>query len=330
MKMRAFLGAAFVALCFLGQTGCTEPAKQEITESAHADLDKLPEEANMFFFCDFEKINESEIGQVLVRDMRTNIDRDIRHSDFESFKEATGLDPFEDFKTILVAGKIKESRRNDDFAVILHGNFDEEKIMGFAREKLEEERRDIPWTTEELSGNTIYTIEKRDEVSFCFVNGSTVYLGSPDWVRAALENEGRGSSGSRESVTDALKNHIKYGDQFWMTVDAAAIDRQPMGRSLRENVPAAERIKSLYFSAQTSDRIDFAGKILCDDSQSSQLLVDMMRGALATAKLSVSKERSIVDELNNIEIFQDGSNAVLKGKITQELIKKIEDHRGIL
>ena len=90
-------------------------------------------------------------------------------------------------------------------------------------------------------------------------------------------------------------------------------------------MPAFERVESVVFSAKANGAVDFNGMLLCDSNESGQVMVDLMKGALAAAKLAVSNERTKVDELNKIKVFQEGKVAVLQGELTDEFFKTLQE-----
>ena len=128
----------------------------------------------------------------------------------------------------------------------------------------------------------------------------------------------------QDSEIRALLDDIVFGDQIWIVMN------QPMqlagGELARSSSPQAklirEAVQAVVLSAQIDDDLRFDGRIECDNAENSKLLVDLIRGALAAAKLSVAGERELIDEINRIKVEQRESQALIHGTLTQRFFEK--------
>ena len=317
-----------VALAVTILAGCnSEQAGMKISGTAQESLKLLPAESNLVLFCDFQKINETPLAKQILSEFKDHI-REQTDEDFESFKAETGLDPQKDFHNLLIGSVLSKSRGQQKAFVIMKGDFDENRIIEFVRIKSQQENREIPWTEKQVAGKTIYVIKKsKNEFGVCFADASTIYLGPQSWLTSVLDGTLGESLIDRPQYLGDLVKNVKYGDQLWMALDAKTLTAQSesFASELRRNMPAFELVESVVFSAKANGAVDFNGMLLCDSNESGQVMVDLMKGALAAAKLAVSNERTKVDELNKIKVFQEGKVAVLQGELTDEFFKTLQE-----
>jgi hypothetical protein len=126
------------------------------------------------------------------------------------------------------------------------------------------------------------------------LNESTIYLGNRGWIAEILENK---AGGEIPKIFTSAENAVRYGDQFWVKAEVAALHekKEPFSHDLHRAFPKFDAVEDFVFSAHVSEGVQFEGQILCDSAEDSKLLADMMKGALAAAKLQVSTDRVAVD-----------------------------------
>lgn len=329
--MKKYVSVLF--LIGLVVAGCSKKPGVEIAEKAKANFKYIPSEANLIFYCDVARVNASPFAQKFLDELDSEIKREMESEEYRAFKEATGLDPRRDFHSILLGSVLAERAAGRRHAyVIIEGAFDRERIVSYLREEAEQRDEDLPWHEEEIDGHTIYTDRHHQDFSAYFADGQTLYLGPRDWVLQVLRGGPEDNLEARATDLHAVVKQIKYGDELWLAFDAHALaqDVDSFPAEMRRKVPALEKVSSVVFSAKTNDELDFHGQFVCDSPESGQVLVDLMKGSLAAAKLFVSHERAAVDELNKIQIYQQGNSAVLQGEITDSFIRTLRGHNMML
>jgi hypothetical protein len=302
---------------------CSETAVVKVASDTKSDLKLLPIESSVLFYCDFSKISDSDLAQEFMPIFDEHIEKEMGDEEFEEFKEFTGFDPQKDFKSVLVAVD-KIDHRDSRPHIIIHGNFDEDRIMKYVHEKAEEEDEDISWMEKEIAGHKVYVTEKRDKnFGFTFASDEKMYLGKLDWIEDILE----GKTFSSNAEVNKLNESIKYGSQFWVSVNALQIkNSKPFSQAIR-NFPMSEKIAAMTLSAHADNGIKFSGEIACDSPETSELMVDMMRGALAAVKLQVYKDRDAVDAINKIKMKTKGNKVLLNGELDEAFFDKLEELR---
>jgi hypothetical protein len=321
--------SGFPVLAFLFLIACSgENAGVEISKTAQENFKLLPAESNLVLYCDFSKINKTRFAQEILAEFNKQFSEHA-DEDYESFKKATGLDPQKDFHNLLLGSTLAEDRRDQRAFIIIKGTFDESRIISYIREQAGQKRNEIPWKEEKIAGKTVYiSTEGGSDFSVSFVEDHTLYVGPRKWMENVLTGNISESLNDRPEYIASLVKNIKYGDQMWLALDAKAIaERSGFASDLKRNMPVFERVQSVVFSAKANDELDFNGTLLCDSEESGEVMVDLMKGALAAAKLAVSNERAKVDELNKIKIYQDGNVAVLQGELTDAFFKTLKEHR---
>lgn len=316
--------------CCLAFAACTSEPKSKIPSSVQESLALLPAETNLLFYCNFNKITASPLASQFI----DNLDPEkfgmkLHDRDFEEFMQATGLDLRKDLYDILVGSILQYGERKEQAFAIVHGNFEEDRLIQYLESKLKKARKAVAWEMEEYNGYRLYSHRENDSrISACFADENTLYIGPDSWVKEVLAGQLTSRLPEQKDFFARLKKDVNYGDQFWVAMDSKFLAEpyNTVASGLRRRVPALETVRAAVFSAEADKELGFSGKLLCDSPESSEVMVDLMRGALAAAKLSVSHDRSTVDELNKIKIYQKGNAAVLQGVITDSFIQTLRKH----
>ena len=196
-----------------------------------------------------------------------------------------------------------------------------EEILQVMEERMQEET---------VGTHTIYTSAKgRDNRAWCFADANTLYAGDRDWIVALLQGEKPETRGVPANMLAELEKKVSYGDQFWFAVEITE-DMKKAGHvpeELRQQFPKFEDVNAVAFSARVEKGVTFAGEIDCGKAETSKLLVDLMRGGLAAAKLSVAEDRPAVDALNSINIDQKDHKTVVRGELSEDFFKKLREQK---
>ena len=306
-------------LLFAFTLGCQREGKIALQDAVRQEAQLLPADVNTIMYCDVRNVVQTPLAQDMVQQIEGHMREEMSHERFEEFKNATGFDPKRDLHSILAGAR----GGREEFYAIVHGQFDEQKITAYVRQRIEESRHEIPWQEETIAGHRVYFNSKRDREGWCFASANTVYFGSREWLTQVLAGS---KSGETPKVLTALENDIRFGDQLWIALSTdTALHAEPaaFARRLRENFPKFETVESLVFSAHFSSGVEFEGKLQCKSAEDSKLMVDLMRGVLAAAKLQASQDRTAVDALNSIAIDQKAEQAFLHGDLSSKFFETL-------
>ncbi|MGH7495024.1 MAG: hypothetical protein ACREOO_21840 [bacterium] len=303
-----------LSLLLVAALGCQREGKIAVQDATRQDAQLLPADVNTIMYCNVRNVVQSPLAQEVLQQIENRMREEMSHDRYEEFKSATGFDPKRDLHSVL-AGARQMHGHDEDLYAIVHGQFDEQKIVAFIKQEMDSARHEIHWQEETIGGHRVYFNSRKEQRGLCFVNNTTIYAGSREWLTQALAGK---KSGEVPKVFAALENKIRFGDQLWMavSVDTALHAEPAFARKLRENFPKLETVEDLVFSAHVTDGVRFEGQLQCQNAEDSKLMVDLMRGALAAAKLQVSKDRAAVDALNSIKVDQKGEQALLHGELT--------------
>lgn len=313
------------ALLVLVNVACDQRSREAVPESVKKEIALLPDESIMVMYGDAQKISQSALATDIISRFEGEFRKEMSDSDFVRFKEATGFDPKKDFHSILV-GAHEGGSAHENAAVIIHGNFDEQRIVAFIQDEIAKEGKAVQWREETIAGRKVYFGERRPDFGACFVDGSTLYIGKREWLTEVLE--GKATPAVPQAFAAGEKS-LRYGDQFWISValDDEAMQNRKAIRELREHFPRVEAVQELVFSARADEGVTFEGRVQCDNEEDSKLVVDLMRGGLAAAKLQVSKDRAAVDALNSIKIDQKGNDALVHGELTKKFFDTLREQK---
>lgn len=318
----------FALLALIAITAC-QRNRTEIPLAAREDFKHLPAASSMILYSDVSKIAQSPLAEEILQVMEERMHEEWQDKDIEEFKTATGFDPRRDIHTILV-GAAPAPQAKQDFCVIVHGKFDEQRLKDYLKQKSLEQKQELPWQEETVGTHTIYTSAKgRDNRAWCFADANTLYAGDRDWIVALLQGEKPETRGVPASMLAELEKKVSYGDQFWFAVEITE-DMKKAGHvpeELRQQFPKFEDVNAVAFSARVEKGVTFAGEIDCGKAETSKLLVDLMRGGLAAAKLSVAEDRPAVDALNSINIDQKDHKTVVRGELSEDFFKKLREQK---
>ncbi|NUO83818.1 hypothetical protein HUU05_27395 [candidate division KSB1 bacterium] len=313
------------ALLLLISVACDRSAREAVPQTVRAEVALLPDESAMVMYGDVQKISQSALAADIIARLESEMRHEMSDSDFVRFKEATGFDPQKDLHSILLGAREGEQIR-EEAAVIIHGKFDEQRIIAFMKEEIAKHEKDVPWQEETIAGHQVYFGERRRDFGVCFANANTMYLGSRTWLTEVLE--GKTTPALPQAFTAAEKS-LRYAEQFWLSlaVDGEQMAGHGMGRELRKNFPKFDAIQDAVFSARAGEGVEFEGRVQCDNEENSKLMVDLLKGGLAAAKLQVSNDRTAVDALNSIKIDQKGSQVLLHGELTKKFFDTLREQK---
>ncbi|MEW6708755.1 MAG: hypothetical protein AB1403_02945 [Candidatus Riflebacteria bacterium] len=99
----------------------------------------------------------------------------------DEFFSATSFNPLEDVVKVQVMVKKGETKREDNAVIVLSGKFNQEKIVGFIKEKIGQA------IDEEKMGNLTVYRSKDGKGGLCFIDGGKVAFGTLPAVKVFLE-----------------------------------------------------------------------------------------------------------------------------------------------
>ncbi len=328
---------AFVLLLALAilAAGCSKPTTTALPSAVDQHLAWIPQTVNGVAYCDVQSLRQSELGQALQKDWSDEIMRMREDRDYKEWLERAGVDFEKDLHSVLMGFHGDRHDSASTFAVVVTGNFDEQKIantitaMRDSLRELHEEHKMSDLVTETYGGKTLYVVKKHGEKAFYFADTHTLVAGNKDWVQAIIDGKTAGESVKQNEALTGLMNKLPYADQCWLVANTAetmeTLSEELGARGEFKGTRAVKSLQSALFSANVGKKAMLYGEALCDSDDNSKLLSETVKGALATAKLAVSDDREAVDMLNQIDVEQAGKSVKFSANLDKAFFDKMRE-----
>jgi hypothetical protein len=305
--MRWVLGASIIAVAMGWIAIMAIPAATVSVEDA--GLKFLPPDTKGIVFIDVAGLRNAPLVQDLLKDKNLAGPRG-----WEDFVAATGMDPERDIDRVTI-GKLD----GKGGVVIVQGRINKFKIEQFLKDKGKESQTYL--------GQTLY----RDGDSTFVVMDNLVFIGQLNAVKKAVDQmQIPGSSPLRGDLMAAIQT-IDSGNQVWGVGDFSVNDLGNLG--VRGPAPVTDMLKSLksgtyQMHVDTGLQARAVGNFA--DAESAKSIGDLVRGALAVAKLQVAKQQpDMVQLLDGIQLSNSGTTLTLRIEESGELLKKLKDLRSM-
>jgi hypothetical protein len=269
MRASRFLLCGLLAVA--AAAGCN---KSSGTGAAKEDLALVPKESDIILMANIARMRNTAMWKKLV-DVR---DSDVQgKKDYDEFVQKTGLDPFKQLESVFAAFP-QGGSDSKEFAAVIRGTFDEQKLVQWAREQAKKEGRDI--STSDYNGKKLYTDTQKGEAFATFLDGKTLIIGGKEWIKKVVDlAAGKGESAKGNSTLAGLLKRARTSDALW----GAGV----VPPSVRDGFKNDPRLSSAASMKDIFGSIDFAAGVAADlnvDTGSEADAKDL--AAKATAQLA--------------------------------------------
>ncbi len=306
---------------FIGLTGC---ARERVETFSKADLKYmalLPADAHIMGAVNFGKIKNTEVYDLFV----TYADHTPFEShDYQLFVDKTGFDMEKDLRSLYFAGSGFDAHSSGRGIFIATGNFSPDKISAFIQAEADEPDKIL---SETYNSFNIYRIQNED-LSFCFSDDQTLVGGRDALVVAALDRMNKEST-----IGDPLRqalSPIRFKSQAWVWMNTQNLLESLPESELSDRIKSLQAISSGQMSVAMSDELKFDGVCVCADAENAEIVQDMIKGAIATAKLGFTDDRDGVDILNKISVDQNGNEVALRFTMKRNEIEHLLKKNGFI
>jgi hypothetical protein len=261
-----------LALSTVGAVGCKRTSG---SGAAKEDLSLVPKETDVILMANVARMRNTAMWRKLL---------DLRDSDantkkqFDDFVQKCALDPFKQIDSVFVAvpqggGEARE------FAVIMRGTFNEDKLVQCAKDEAKKDGRDV--TVSDYNGKKLYTDNQKGEAFATFLDAKTAVIGGKEWIKKVIDlAAGKGESAKANADLAALMKRAHTSDALW----GAGLIPQ----STRDNFKNDPRLASAATMKDIFGSVDFQAGVAAD------LNVDT--GSEADAKDLVAKTTAQIAE----------------------------------
>jgi hypothetical protein len=323
MKKR-FLGIAIVLISAAMLWQCNIEPAPELSENAKVHLALLPEDASGIVYIDISSIKDSPFFTEVTKGLSRN---PFSNQEYREFMEATDFDVREDVDELYMTYSPGEDPYDKKFLVVAVGDFNPEKIMNF----IDIKGPGYEFSSSDYNKFKIYGVEGK-EMIFSFPDTKILVAGNNQLVKSLLDKFPEKSDKTTKWINKIAK--MKYQNGVCVTMDTKLMMKSLMYQINRyQDTPKFEALKSLEnidFSMAIAEKIRFHGTGAFDNAENAQLFYDAFKGLLATAKISVSGDRDLVDLINQLKTDQENSNISFEGELSRSDIEKLKSNQDKL
>ncbi len=270
------------------------------TGAAKEDLALVPKETDIILMANVSRMRNTAMWRKIL---------DVRDSDpqakkdFDDFTQKCALDPFKQIDSVFVAFP-QGGGEQKEFAAILRGQFNEQKLVQCAKDQAKKDGRDV--TTTDYNGKKLYTDNQKGEAWATFLDAKTAVVGGKEWVKKVVDlAAGKGESAKGNAELAGLLKRAKTSDALWGAGLVPASTRDQFKNDPR--LSSAASMKDIFGS------VDFASGVTADvnvDTGSESDAKDL--AAKATAQLADVK-RSPQFMMMGLAQYLDGIKIDSKG-----------------
>ncbi len=323
MRLRSVLLLGLLAPIVLGASACK---KTSGTGAAKEDMQLVPKEADIVVMANLTRMRSTDMWRRLL-DLR---DGDANSKkEYDDFVKRCQLDPMKDIDSAFLAFPQQEAGTKD-FAAVLRGKFDEDKLVACAKEQAKKDGNEMQ--TIDYNGKKLYSDGKKQEAWATFLDKSTVTLGSQAWVKKVIDlsaGKGAGSAKENEGLMGLVKR-AKTNDAMW----GAGVVPQ----STRDQLKADAKMAPAASMKDVFGSVDFAKGLATDVSIDLATENDAKDvAAKATSQLADVKKSpqlmmiGMANFLDAVKIESKGATFHLTYELTQQQVDDLINRiKGLL
>jgi hypothetical protein len=293
------------------RSGCS--GSRHAAHSLGGRLALFPIETRVVVAFDFDKLRASPLAGALAQ-LASDAQED--KDEIAAFTKRTGLDPWRDIQSVVVAFP-EEARRGGQFGLVLRASgMDPKRLIAYARDQAQKRGGDLQSTSRahRLLWSRTEKGRGQEDLAGFFLDDRTFVLGAGGWAeRMADLSDGGAPSGSAETNIDLIRlcERVANDRAVW----AAALIPEQTRRQLL--------IEPRFKSAASLSRM--AGALDVSQGLSATLLGDMGSAADAQA-LAGQVTDSLRDAKKNPEVLMLGLGPYLDGVSAKAAATSFEIH----
>ncbi|MCI0567591.1 MAG: hypothetical protein L0Z52_05255 [Acidobacteria bacterium] len=247
---------------------------------------------------------------------------------YRRFVQESGIDPRQDTDQVLLAMRHVDGRAQAGFLIVAQGRFVSSRLVDAAAEKggktvVLEDGTKI-WTSQPAPSDT--------GASSAPASGKNIALAQPDpeillfgeqsEVERVLEVlSGRLAPEPKDAKLRDLLSGVDRRAPAWAILNSSALAARlsaEVGQNSQEWKPgsAISKVESVTLMAWVGKDVDFKARVATKDSETAELVADMVRGALAAGKLAAKdQDPELLKILQDTKLTQDGTTLELEARI---------------
>ena len=274
--------ASFALFMSVGGAGCSSCNKTAGIAATRDDMALVPREVNFVAQANFKKLRSTAVWKRFIDFTDSSPEQKAKYAELV---KQTGLDPFKQIDSGFLA--LPAANAGGDFAAILRGGpFDEDKLVAYVKTQLKNEGGDV--VPSDYHGRKRYT-DGRGGTSFvCFLDKSTIVLGSDAWTKKIIDQAAKpGSEGSADSAQAnvelaALVKKTRSDGAMWGAGLVAADVRARLAAN--DQLKSAGSMKDVYMSIDMTGGFKFDAVVDLGSDADATDLATRLKDQLAQSR----------------------------------------------
>ncbi len=253
----------------------------------------MPASANFVAHLDLVSLAASPIRE----EWESSPHRQKALDEVEEFRKKTGLDPWNDFRSLSIS--TQQNHEGQSWGLALIGNLDPEKIVSAIEEKEAIERDDYKGTNLFVFSHT--KSDQKELQALAFPSSDTVLFGPPEYVRTMLDVGAGDKDSAADGALTGWVEELAFDATFWCVGSAKETLGDLMTRQ-SEGSPQIPPIDSFAISGNLESEFSMIARARSADQQSAQKLADVVRGFVALGGLQQQSRPEIQAILDSVQI----------------------------
>lgn len=300
-----------------------------VSQTATSSLSNLPEAEALIYINPQRLINEA-LPKVMPEKDLANM-----REGFSMMKQHAGVDPTK-IEYIVIASRFQRPTADlnvqlGEFMIVAGGDFSAESLIVLGRMASGGKLVDEKYGTKTLSLMTIDEVAKMaqtmpllksfSQVGIVALNTNTIAVGSPGYLRAAID-AGEGKSRiAAESLNSLMRDPnvlISIAGAPW---SAFAKSFGMMGTDASPHPPRCDSRLGNFYAALTMDAVNFKlrGAMNADNPTTAQIMNNLLSGLLKHG-MSAIPDKSAQDMLKGLSLMAQGDEVVLQADFPQQMV----------
>lgn len=220
--------------------------------AAREDLAIVPQEAQVIVTLNVSRVRDTAMWRKLIefRDQSADTKKQL-----DEFTARCGFDPFKHLESAMIA--FPTAVADGEVGIIIHGTFDEAKIMACAKQEMEKQGQKL--VAIEYGGKKLYSdAAEGGKLGIALLDPRTLIIGGKDWPKKMIDLS-TGKQGAKSVIGNpeiaSLVKKVKTTDAIW----AVALIPENIRQKLAE-VPmlaATKSLKDIYASFDFATGVRF-------------------------------------------------------------------------
>jgi hypothetical protein len=316
--MRRSARRLYTALALSGALACVASCKRS-GGAAREDLALLPRDASIVVSLNVGRMRNTQVWRKIL-DLRDQSAEAKKK--YDAFVAKCGLDPVTQLDSATLAFPTG-GQAEGEFAAIVHGTFDEAKLVACAREEAQKQGHEL--VTVEYGGKKLYNDRDSGQLFAGLLDAHTVVAGGREWAKKVIDLAGGKAKGESVQDNEALRGllgKVRTGDALWAVAQVPDSVRQKLSE-LRE-LDSSKSLKDVYGS------VDFATGLALDatldlgsEADAKDLATKLTSQLGETKKNSQVMMMGLASMIDAIKVTSNGPAFQVSVKYNQSQVDQI-------